>query len=250
LLLASVTLTGGCRKEEAPPPDEAAPSGSVKLSFRHMVDAEPLVLGGPYRYTNAAGDSFLVNLYKYYISNIRLTDANGNSWAEPESYHLVDDASTASLSFTLSEVPPGTYTSMQFMIGVDSARNCSGVQSGALDPLNGMFWTWNSGYIMAKFEGKSPSSTMPGNLVLFHIGGFGGDNATQRTVSPSFGASALVVSDNTTSEIRIDCNVNEWFRTPGIIDFSDMFSEVDPGYEASLLADNYADMFTITAIIN
>jgi len=35
-----------------------------------------------------------------------------------------------------------------------------------------MFWTWNSGYIMAKLEGTSPVSSQPNNKFEYHIGGF------------------------------------------------------------------------------
>jgi hypothetical protein len=61
---------------------------------------------------------------------------------------------------------------MEFMIGVDSARNNSGAQTGALDPTNGMFWSWSTGYIMAKFEGTSAQSPAAANALKFHIGGF------------------------------------------------------------------------------
>ena len=60
------------------------------------------------------------------------------------------------------------------MIGVDSARNTSGAQLGALDPANSMFWSWNSGYIFVRMEGNSPQSTQPYNKLQFHIGGFKG----------------------------------------------------------------------------
>jgi hypothetical protein len=52
-------------------------------------------------------------------------------------------------------------TGIRFLLGVDSARNVSGIQTGALDPARGMFWTWNSGYVMAKIEGSSPSAHVP-----------------------------------------------------------------------------------------
>ena len=53
-------------------------------------------------------------------------------------------------------MPAGNYNSLSFLLGVDSMHNVSGAQTGALDPANDMFWTWNSGYVMAKMEGASP----------------------------------------------------------------------------------------------
>ena len=39
-------------------------------------------------------------------------------------------------------------------LGVDSVLNYNGVHEGALDPINGMYWTWQTGYIHCKLEGK------------------------------------------------------------------------------------------------
>jgi hypothetical protein len=215
-----------------------------------MVDADPMVIGGPYHYVNANGDSFYVSTLNYYISNVKLTDANGNTWSEPESYHLIIATQPSTMSFTMHGMPEGNYTSMQFMIGVDSTHNVSGAQTGDLDPSKGMFWTWNTGYIMAKFEGKSPNSTAPSNNLTFHVGGYGGNRATQRTTSPSFNSLTANVSTSVTPVIHVDCNVNEWFRTPTTIDFSVYNNVASSGPTAMIFADNYVDMFTITGIDN
>ncbi len=61
-----------------------------------------------------------------------------------------------------------------FLLGVDSLHNVSGAQTDALDPAKDMFWTWNTGYVMAKLEGNSPSSALVNNKYEFHVGGFSG----------------------------------------------------------------------------
>ncbi|WP_316930094.1 MbnP family protein, partial [Hymenobacter sp. IS2118] len=48
----------------------------------------------------------------------------------------------ASQLLALKDIPVGDYQSVSFTVGVDSARNVAGAQTGALDPNNGMFWTW------------------------------------------------------------------------------------------------------------
>lgn len=94
---------------------------------------------------------------------------------ELNSYHLINEEGTASKSFSFF-VMPTQYNSLSFLIGVDSLKNVSGAQTGGLDPLNGMFWTWNTGYIMFKMEGNSPSSSVVNNKIEYHIGGFSGAN--------------------------------------------------------------------------
>jgi hypothetical protein len=250
-LFVSALLSQGCKKDETPDVTPTpTPTTSMKLAFTNVVGTSPLTLGNTLQYQNLNGDSFSVSTYKYYISNIRLTDNNSNVWSEPESYHLINHANPASLIVTITGMPAATYTSISFMIGVDSTRNVSGSQTGALDPVNDMFWTWSSGYIMAKFEGKSPSSTVAANGLYFHVAGYGGPNAVQRTVSPSFGASTAVVTTSTVPQVNITCDVMEWFQNPSVIDFSSMNNVTTTGTYAVTLANNYSDMFTVTSIIN
>ena len=68
--------------------------------------------------------------------------------SESESYHLVDQSQPGSLSWSF-EAEENPFTTLHFLLGVASARIVSGAQTGALDTLKDMFWTWNSGYIMA-----------------------------------------------------------------------------------------------------
>ncbi len=227
------------------------PTGSaICIDFNHVVGSSALIADDVRRYMNLNGDSFSVETYKYYISNISFTDNLGNTWYEPESYHLVDVGDTNSLKVYVDSMPAGTYLSMNFMVGVDSARNVSGAQTGALDPANGMFWTWSSGYIMSKFEGHSPSSTSGFNLVVFHIAGFDGQYAGQRWFNPSFNSATAIVTTNTVPTIHMNNDLNEWFQSPNVIDFSS-YSVVNAADAISTsIADNYLDMFTITSIQN
>lgn len=227
------------------------PTGNaICINFNNVVGADGLILDQINHYVNLNGDSFSVDMFKYYISNISFTDNLGNTWYEPESYHLIDAGDTNSLKVYVDSMPAGTYTSINFMIGVDSARNVSGTQSGALDPANGMFWTWSSGYIMAKFEGHSPSSTSGFHLVVYHIAGFSGQYSGLRWVSPTFGSSTAIVTSNTVPTIHMNADLNEWFQSPNVIDFSSYSVVNVPDAISSGIADNYMDMFTITSISN
>lgn len=227
------------------------PTGSaICISFENYVGNIPLTLDQTLRYENMNGDSFSVELYKYYVSNIAFTDDQGNTWFEPESYHLINAADTNSLKVYVDSMPAANYVSVSFMIGVDSTRNVSGTQTGALDPGNGMFWTWSSGYIQAKVEGRSPVSTASFRLLVFHVGGFSGQYAGQRMVSPSFNAGIATVTANTVPKIHMKSDVNKWFASPNLIDFSVTNNVSTAGPMSAAIADNYANMFSITGIEN
>ncbi len=84
------------------------------------------------------------------------------------------------------KVPAGEYNQLTFIVGVDSLRNTMNIsrRTGVLDPAssmdNGMYWSWNSGYIFFKIEGESPAAPADptGNHKFrYHIGGFGGYSA-------------------------------------------------------------------------
>src|SRR5690606_2936849 len=103
--------------------------------------------------------------------------------------------------------------------GVDSLRNVSGAQTGALDPVHGMFWDWNTGYIMAKFEGNAPASPSNGKL-LYHVGGFSGEHNTLQRVTLNL-PNTMKLIDNS-AQLKIEADLGEWFKNPHTIDFSEL----------------------------
>lgn len=230
-----------CNKKTQP---EIVLPPMLKINIENVVNGQPLVLNTG-NYTNANGDAFTVTRYRYFISNIELTADDGSKYTEPESYYLVDQEDAASRQLIISKnIPAGNYTSIRFLIGVDSLHNVSGAQTGALGQSNGMFWDWNSGYVMAQFEGTSPSS--PDAILLFHTGGFSGKFNVLRWVTLNFPAPAIVAA-NKMPVVHITSDVAEWFKTPATIDFSKLYIN-NGGINATIIADNYADMFKVQRV--
>lgn len=243
---AAASLFSACSKEKI----DTQEKGNVTMNFRNYAGDEMLALGAglTYRYRNANGDSFNVTNYKYYISNIKLVGSEG-IYAQPESYHLLDASDPTSLVFTMSGVPAGTYNSVKLLLGVDSLRNVSGAQTGALDPLHGMFWTWTSGYIMAKIEGVSPQSTEANRSISFHLGGFQGPYSVLNEVSLDL-PEALVVGNNTYSGITLKSDVLKWFEAPNLIRFSTLSQLGSAGEDAFKVAKNYSHSLSVTEVQN
>ena len=235
-------LVSSCEKTSTPK------TGSIRINFRNMVGARPILLDGT-AFTNSFGETYSITQFKYYISNIRLI-TSASSVSEVESYHLVDQSLPASLSFEFT-AEENTILGLQFLLGVDSLRNVSGAQTGALDPLNGMFWTWNSGYVMAKMEGSSPQSNQVGNKIAYHIGGFSGADAVLKTITLPFPAEKkLVILQGKISEITLEADCNQWWQNPHTIKITDYPVCTTPGELARKISDNYSNMFSIKEIVN
>lgn len=243
-LLVVAQLLDGCKKSTP------AKTGLLKLTFRNMVKTSPMTLGTA-TYTNTFGEPYTINKFKYYISNVRLgLSGSATTEIEKESYHLVDESLPGSRSFSF-EAPENNYVTLSFLIGVDSIRNVNGAQTGALDPLNDMFWNWNSGYIMAKMEGTSPRSNQVGNKVEYHIGGFSGVNNVLKTITMTFpGGKPVIIKSGGTSEIILEADIDKWWQSPNDIKIADLPICTTPGALAKKVADNYSNMFTITNVVN
>ncbi|KLT66879.1 MbnP family protein [Pedobacter sp. BMA] len=236
-LLCPIIMLSSCKKN-----DDAVTAdtkSSFTIEFEHQVNGAALSLNTT-RYKNAKGEDFSISTFKYYVSNIKLTKADGTSYLIPESYFLIDESKSTSKTITLTDVPTGDYTRIEYTIGVDYARNFAGAQTGALDPINGMFWTWNSGYIFVKLEGTSPLSTATGKALTFHIGGVLDPNNTIRTFSAEINA-ANPLRVRTDAKPNMHFIVNAASLFTGVTDIS--FATLNftmGGANSVVVADNYA----------
>jgi len=219
----------------------------LQIIFRPVIKDQPLVFGQ--NHTNAFGEDYSISTFRFYVSKLALKNNNGTAILPAETkYRLADAGLTNSLSFTLS-THQNTFSSLSFQIGVDSIDNVSGAQSGDLDPAKGMFWTWNSGYIMAKLEGASSYSSVPDGNFTYHIGGFSGATNAVRSISMHTpGGTAVTLEENKVTTILISADIEKWFNAVHPLKIVDHAFVHSPGELASLYADNYASMFSIIEI--
>lgn len=220
-------------------PQTGSSQKKLSFSFHHRVGNETLVLDNSY--TNILGENIVVRKFKYYLSNFSITDQSGKTHLLPADYFLVDEADSASKIIALN-VPTLEIKSINFLLGVDSIRNVSGIQTGVLDPLQGMFWTWNSGYIMAKLEGTSDSSHIAGQAFTYHIGGFKGETNTNRYITLT-----LPQKNKPQNNIHITADINHWFKSKSEIRIAQTPVCHTPGALAVKIADNYSTMFSVNS---
>lgn len=243
LLMMLVMAVTACVKKPLPDisqKEEPPVTGKVNIDIEHMFGSSDLVLNDKW-YIIENGDSLKIKTYAYFISNIKLHSTDGKIYEEEESYYLINEGKPTSKTFIISGVPFNKYDKISFLIGVDSVRNVSGAQTGALDPNTGMFWDWNTGYIMTKLEGESPQSSI--GSVIYHLGGFSGNVNVLRTVTLTL-PKQIDVTVTKTPALHFKNDVSEWFKTPNTINLMDMSFFQNSG-DMLKLADNYMDMFSV-----
>ena len=223
---------------ECPAQKDKMGKREVKFLFQNKVSQKVLQTDSTYQ--NAFGEIYKIRSFKYYISDVRLQYKSGQNYNLGVPPHLVNEADSNS-KMLIATVPAGMITGLSFLVGIDSATNTNGVQTGDLDPAKGMFWIWNTGYIMAKLEGTSPSSKAPGKAFSYDIGGYKrGENAARQIKLP---ISAYQLTNK--SVFVISADINKWFDGANVIKIGDQPMCHSPGTLAMQVANNYAHMFSI-----
>lgn len=226
------------------PPAEIRHKGRLEIRFNHVAGTATLYADSLYK--NAFGEPYRISRFKYYVTNIRLVNSNDNSEIPLEdSYFLVQDGDELSKSISMA-APEGRYKAVSFLLGVDSLHNVSGAQTGALDPMNGMFWTWNTGYVSVKLEGKSPLSPLPGNLIEYHLGGFKGPDQVNRRISLPFPAGNLELSAKKSMIVTVKVDVNSFFSGSNELPIKANPACTSAGSLARRYSENYATSFSIS----
>jgi hypothetical protein len=164
---------------------------------------------------------------------------------EPEDYYLVDLAKDQ-YAFTL-QAEPGTIRQIRFLLGVDSLANVSGAQTGALDPLNDMFWTWNSGYIFFKLEGESPQSGADLHRIEHHLGGFRSGQSIATWIQLDL-PETLIVRAGDQKTIVVNMNLDAYWDGSPTNSIQALPLCMTPGPLTMQLASHFTQLFRIQTI--
>jgi len=131
------------------------------------------------------GDTIQCSELRVYIGSFMLLHKGKIAANWPLDYFLIDFSDPSTTVFQLPDLPDVEYDQVSFLIGVDSTLQVDGPHGGALDPAEGMYWTWQNGYIYAKVEGTAAQSTDIREEFAWHLGGYQGSlNSSVRCVFP------------------------------------------------------------------
>lgn len=216
-LLMAILFMPGCDDD----PIEVE-TGTFVLQINGKVGNERLVIGD--EYVNFQGLRYKPELIRFYLSNITLVRADGSEEVvEDVAFIRMSDnhcqgCGTAQGERVVVEATAGTYTSVKIGIGLDSTLNASDPSTfPSSDPLSAfrdMFWTWNTGYIFTKFEGRFdslPAGSGPSYLNSFLI--HAGTNPLYR--STTFEGNPITIEANSETVYDMDLDVAEFFFASG-----------------------------------
>lgn len=149
-------------------------------------------------------------------------------------HRLVDAEFLASQRFTIAVKPGFAADKLVFLLGVDSLTQAAGALGDDLDPTQGMYWAWQSGYINFKLEGKTPRCPARNNAFQFHLGGFVAPDASGQRVEIALEAGQ--------KDIVIAFAVDQFL---GLVDLQETYEVMRPCAKAVELSKAAAGLFIL-----
>lgn len=188
--------------------------------------------------TNAAGNIYSVQNINFYISEITLKRNDGFIYKSNRLFYI-DPRISNKASLQLDSIPKGDYTSLAFVIGVDSIRNVDFGLGTTIDNLN-MAWptAMGGGYHFIKIEGHYLDSSNAVQGFAIHLGK--NNNLVNVLINQSFN------QQNSMHDYSFIFNINEVFKTPYLYNLN-----IDNNYTMSdslamlKIKSNMKDAFSI-----
>jgi hypothetical protein len=237
----SSLLFTACKKDKAEEPTPSTEQ-NLTLHIHSNVGAEEANFDSTFE--TAGGRKFTIADYRMYISNIVLIKNDGSLYPLTGKVLLTDPETE---EYSVGKVPVGNYKGFTFQIGLDSLVNHSDptiypASSPLSEQTPSIHWSWNSGYIFWKVEGKIDTTIAQNGPVdvdyVFHIG----MDDLKRTVD--FSTDAFSVVSGTDQIVHLE------FDLLDALDGVDLTSELmthtmDNLPLAVKIADNFPNSFRI-----
>ncbi len=210
----------------------AQTSNTIAIVFTPAFGSIGLMLDDSIFHTNDS-NSLQIETLKFYISHIQFLKNGEKVLEEQNSFHLVDASEKKSLSINIPNNQNIVFDQLKFNLGIDSICNVSGAMGGDLDPTKGMYWTWQSGYINFKLEGKSKMCSTRNNEFQFHLGGY---------QQPFYNLQTMILSVQEIKHIMVSIDVKKIISS---IDLSVHNHIMSPNREAMMISTKIPEAFSI-----
>ena len=164
------------------------------------------------KYYKLGKDSLIFHELKFYLSDFQFKqESRKHLQVGPK---LLDLEDTNSLHL-FSGFPVEEYQSIRFHFGLDSSYHVSEIVDGPLNPMNGMYWAWNSGYIQFKCTGTSSLIPLLDKTFEFHLGGYREPYETVESIQLPILGNKLILDIKPFFEQTVDLPLIQRVMIPG-----------------------------------
>lgn len=231
--------------------------GDLVLKFDNGVGDQDFIFGTSYNKSN--NESYKLDVLKYIVSNVRLTNENGNIYTYPaeSNVFIIDEANgnnAGEVWVVLNDVDAANYTSISFGVGIDQDRFALGAegQGAFLETAQdaGMLWSWATGYRFIRLDGLFSSGTVTDQALNVHMGSVGTALDNYREVNLSF-PNTVRVRENIQPEVHIKADISKVFDGSTSVSFMDGYDQVHTDeVETPIIANNIMGMFEVHHVHN
>lgn len=207
-----------------------AQEGRREIEIIPSLNDTALELGKKY-YVTESKDSITFETIKFYLSHLQFFQEEELVGTLEKKHLLIDLENPASL--VIPDLPDKKFNKIRFKLGVDSLTSVSGAFGEDLDPTNGMYWTWQSGYIHVKLEGVADNCPARNHAFQFHLGGYQAPfNSIQELELP--------ILDG--QKIQLEVSLNKFLSQ---INLEEQFQVMSPNAQAVEIAEQVSSIFSI-----
>lgn len=198
----------------------------ITVSFIPTINGEIAKLNKEIEIDSSKNIKISITKLKFYLSHLSFYKDEKLVWQDNTAAYLMDAENEMSIKLPIKK--DIEFNAIKFGLGVDSITNVAGALDGDLDPLKGMYWTWQSGYVNFKLEGNMHNSKSEEQKFEYHLGGYSGENNSYNTI-------ALDVENSDKIKVSLDLDkfLSNWYveaypniMSPGkiAVDFSKILS--------------------------
>ena len=229
-----------CTEDDVVDPKLEVSSASIDFTVNHTIGNQEFTAGTAY--SVGVNENATFSRYAYLLGSFYLIAEDGSKVTIDSQYAHIE-AHSGKTTFSLVDIPYGTYKSIGFSIGLDSAVNHGNPNQYDSDhPLsainNSLHWGWVGGYIFTAIEGKDVDA---GESIIFHLAGSNNKIDFELPTNFTHGAAG--------SSVSLGYDIAEVFINPNSYSFSldgrSTHSVSDP--VTTKIIENMADVFTLTS---
>lgn len=172
LIMSLLLFTTNCNEDSDSNTEQ---TGTLELNFKGTFGTDPLVMYAR-EYPYEAGMKLKLQLFRFYLSNLQLSDDTKITDVEIVDFEKVqsDAAAGQGITIQIKNVPAKAYAALKMGMGLTSELNATNPGKYAPgSPLSDNYWSAALGYVFTKIEGNADidGDGKYESKLTFHAGG-------------------------------------------------------------------------------